>query len=49
MTIVCYLNKINDGGADRAMSVLASGLAQRGHCVTVVTDMTIPWTKGLSG
>lgn len=38
MNIVCYVNKLNDGGAERAMSVLANGLVRMGHDVTLVTD-----------
>lgn len=40
MQIICYLNKLSDGGAERAMTVLANGLFRRGHAVTVVTDYT---------
>lgn len=42
MKIVCYINKLSGGGAERVMSVLASGLAQRGHAVTLVTDYFMP-------
>lgn len=38
MNIICYLNMLNCGGAERVMTVLASGLASRGHAVTMVTD-----------
>lgn len=38
MNIICYINKLNDGGAERAMSVVANGLAQLGHRVSMVTD-----------
>lgn len=38
MNILCYMNSLCLGGAERVMSVLASGLAQRSHRVTVVTD-----------
>lgn len=38
MNIICYLNMLNCGGAERVMSVLANGLHRRGHSVTVVTD-----------
>ena len=38
MNIICYINKLDDGGAERVMSVLANGLARRGHVVTLVTD-----------
>lgn len=38
MNIICYINKLNDGGAERVMSVLANGLSRRGHVVTLVTD-----------
>lgn len=42
MKIICYLNKLNDGGAERVMSVLANGLNHRGHAVTMVTDYSQP-------
>lgn len=42
MRIICYLNKLNDGGAERVMSVLANGLNRRGHTVTMVTDYSMP-------
>ena len=42
MNIICYLNMFNCGGAERVMSVLASGLARRGHRVCVVTDYSAP-------
>ena len=38
MNILCYMNNLYKGGAERVMSVLASGLSQLGHTVTVVTD-----------
>lgn len=38
MKVVCYINKLNDGGAERVMSVVANGLAQLGHQVSMVTD-----------
>ena len=41
MKIVCYINKLAGGGAERVMSVLASGLAQRGHCVTIVVGNSV--------
>lgn len=40
MNIVCYINKINGGGAERVMSVLANELSQRGHHVHLITDYT---------
>ncbi len=40
MKIVCYVHKLNDGGAERVMSVLANGLFHRGHDVTLVTDIS---------
>lgn len=42
MNIVCYINKLNDGGAERVMSVLANGLFKRGHKVIMVTDYSTP-------
>ena len=42
MKIACYVNKLSGGGAERAMSVLASGLARMGHEVTLVTDYSTP-------
>lgn len=38
MNIVCYVNTLSHGGAERVMSVLANGLAAKGHNVTLVTD-----------
>lgn len=38
MKIVCYLNTLHSGGAERVMSVLANGLNRLGHSVTMVTD-----------
>ena len=40
MNIICYVNTLSHGGAERVMSVLANGLANRGHKVTLVTDYT---------
>lgn len=40
MNIVCYINKINGGGAERVMSVLVNELSARGHQVHLVTDYT---------
>ena len=40
MRMICYQNKLSDGGAERAMSVLANGLFRLGHSVTVATDYT---------
>ncbi len=42
MNIVCYTNKLNDGGAERVLSVLANGLARRGHDITVVVGYETP-------
>lgn len=42
MKIICYLNKLNDGGAERVMSVLVNGLVCYGHAVTMVTDYSMP-------
>lgn len=41
MKIVCYINKLNDGGAERVMSVLANGLDRLGHKVFLVTDYSV--------
>lgn len=41
MNIICYINKLNDGGAERVMSVLANGLVTKGHDVTLVTDYSV--------
>lgn len=38
MRIVCYINKLSDGGAERVMSVIANGMVQLGHQVFMVTD-----------
>ena len=38
MKIICYINKISGGGAERVMSVLANGLARKKHQVTLVAD-----------
>lgn len=38
MRIICYLNMLNCGGAERVMSVLANGLQRSGHDITMVTD-----------
>ena len=38
MKIVCYVNKVSGGGAERVMSVLANGLVRRGHLVDLVVD-----------
>lgn len=42
MKIICYINRLCDGGAERVMSVLANGLARREHQVTVVTEYCSP-------
>ena len=42
MRIICYINTLSGGGAERVMSVLANGLSRRGHIVTVVTDYSTP-------
>lgn len=42
MNVVCYLNMLSHGGAERAMSVLANGLHRLGHTVTMVTDYSAP-------
>ena len=42
MKIVCYVNKLANGGAERVMSVLANGLNRRGHEVIMVTDYSVP-------
>lgn len=42
MNIICYINKLNDGGAERVMSVLANGLSRLGHKVIMVTDYSVP-------
>ncbi len=38
MKILCYSNKLNKGGAERVMSVVANGLYNRGHDVILVND-----------
>ena len=38
MKIVCYVNKVSGGGAERVMSVLANGLVRKGHLVDLVVD-----------
>lgn len=42
MNVICYVNTLSGGGAERAMSVLANGLSRCNHCVTVVTDYSTP-------
>lgn len=42
MRIVCYINALSGGGAERVMSVLANGLSQRGHKVWMITDFSKP-------
>lgn len=42
MNIICYVNKLANGGAERVMSVLANGLIRRGHKVTMVNDYSLP-------
>ena len=42
MNIVCYINRIYGGGAERVMSVLVNELSARGHHVHLVTDYTAP-------
>src|SRR4051794_8378555 len=38
LKIVIYVHALTGGGAERACALLASGLARRGHDVTLVTD-----------
>lgn len=38
MNIVCYINKLSLGGAERVMSIIANELQQRGHHIVMVTD-----------
>lgn len=38
MKIVCYVNKMSGGGAERVMSVLANGLLQSGNDVVLATN-----------
>ena len=38
MNILCYTNKLNNGGAERVMSILVNGLYHRGHKVILVND-----------
>ena len=38
MNILCYTNKMNNGGAERVMSILVNELHNRGHEVTLVND-----------
>ena len=40
MNIVCYINRVYGGGAERVMSVLVNELSKRGHTVHLVTDYT---------
>ena len=42
MRIVCYVNTLSGGGAERVLSVLANGLSRRGHKVWMVTDYSRP-------
>ncbi len=43
MNLVCVINSMGGGGAERVMSILSEGLARRGHSVTVLTlDPSIP-------
>ena len=38
MRILCYTNKLNHGGAERVMSILANNLYSYGHSVILVND-----------
>lgn len=38
MNIVCYINKLSLGGAERVMSIIANELQRRGHHIVMVTD-----------
>ena len=40
MRIVCYIGRLCGGGAERVLSVLASGLSRCGHQVTMITDFS---------
>lgn len=43
MKLVCVLNSMAGGGAERVMTHLAGGLARRGHSVTILTlDPSVP-------
>jgi len=42
MNIICYVNKLSGGGAERVMSVLANGMSRLGHNVILVTDYSTP-------
>ena len=47
MKVVCYINKLGGGGAERVMSVLANGLYRSGHDITLVTDYSVSDTYPL--
>jgi len=38
VNIVCYINKLSLGGAERVISIIANGLQLRGHHIVMVTD-----------
>lgn len=42
MKILCYVNTLSGGGAERVMSVLANALSRLGNTVSLVTDYTTP-------
>ncbi len=42
MNILCYTNKMNNGGAERVMSILVNELHARGHAVVLVNDYQFP-------
>lgn len=42
MNILCYTNKMNNGGAERVMSILVNELHNRGHEVILVNDYQYP-------
>lgn len=38
MKLLCYINKLNNGGAERVISIIANKLSERGYTVFLVTD-----------
>lgn len=42
MKILCFIRTLNQGGAERVMSILANELSARGYQITIVTDIQSP-------
>lgn len=48
MNIICYMNKLNGGGAERVMTNIANELAEKGHNIILVNDYKMPDEYSLS-